>query len=103
MEHKATNEIWWEYHKANPRVFELFKQITFKAINKGKTKLSASLVVNVIRWEHFLETTTQRDGDFKINNNFVPYYARLFMRDFPKYDKIFNTRQLTSSSKSTTS
>ncbi len=96
---KMTNEIWWEFHKANPRVYELFKQIAFKAINKGKKQMSATLVVNVIRWEHFLETTDQKNGGFKINNNFVPYYSRLFMRDFPKYDGIFATRQLTSSSK----
>ena len=93
-----TNEIWWEFHKANPRVYELFKEITFRAIRKGKTKLSATLVVNVIRWEHFLETTTQKDGGFKINNNFVPYYSRLFMRDFPKYDGLFATRTIRSSS-----
>lgn len=95
-----TNEIWWEFHKANPRVYELFKTIAFKAIEKGKKKMSATLVVNVIRWEHFLTTTDQDNGGFKINNNFVPYYSRLFMRDFPKYDGIFSLRKLTSSSKS---
>lgn len=98
----ATNEIWWEFHKSNPRVFDLFKTITFRGINKGKKRMSATLVVNVIRWEHFLETTDQKDGGFKINNNFVPYYARLFMRDFPQYSKLFSTRTLTSSSLSHT-
>lgn len=100
MEKQATNERWWKYHNENPRIYELFKEITFRAIKKGKRKLSATLVVNVIRWERYIETTDQKNGGFKINNDFVPYYARLFMRDFPQHDGLFVTRVLKSSSKS---
>jgi len=69
---------FWEYHKANPAVYKLFCRFADEAIKKGHTKLSAKLIVNRIRWESYIETSTV---DYKINDRWHSYYGRLWMLD----------------------
>ena len=78
-----------EFNRNNPKVYELFQRFTLEAINKGHTKLSAWLIANRIRWETSVVTT---DKDYKINNDYKPFYSRMFMAEHPKYDNFFNTR-----------
>jgi hypothetical protein len=47
--------------------------------------------VNRIRWETTVETL---GGDFKISNNFIAYYSRLFMDEHPEYRGFFRTKTL---------
>jgi hypothetical protein len=75
-----TKREWWEWHKKNPHVYELFKRFSMQAINRGHRNLSAWLIVNRIRWETSVET---QGDDFKINNDYIAYYARLFMHTIP--------------------
>jgi len=82
----------WKWHKQNPHFYELFEHFTFKAINKGHKKLSAWLIVNRIRWETAIETTGE---DYKISNDFIAYYSRLFMHYHPEYSGFFATKKLT--------
>jgi hypothetical protein len=82
---------WWEWHKQNPHVYELFEKFTLDAISKGHERLSAWLIVNRIRWETAVET---RGDDFKISNDFIAYYARLFMHNHPRYEGFFKTKTL---------
>ena len=82
---------WWEWHKQNPHVYELFEKFTLDAISKGHERLSAWLIVNRIRWETAVET---RGDDFKISNDFIAYYARLFMHNHPRYEGFLKTKQL---------
>lgn len=90
-----TNEIekeFWEFHAANPKVYALFSRFTLDAINAGRVRFSQNFVVERIRWYTAIET---RGDDFKINNNYRAYYARLWMRDHPDFDGLFGTRTLT--------
>jgi hypothetical protein len=82
---------WWEWHKDNPHVYELFQRFTFQAINRGHDNLSAWLIINRIRWETSIETT---GADFKISNNCIAYYARQFMQDYPEYKGFFSTKKM---------
>jgi hypothetical protein len=82
---------WWEWHKQNPHVYDLFEKFTLDAISKGHERLSAWLIVNRIRWETAVET---RGDDFKISNDFIAYYARLFMHNHPRYEGFFKTKTL---------
>ena len=81
------------FHRDNPRVYEMFKQFTFRAINRGFKHLSADMVLHRIRWETYIETVDPDPGGFKINNNYSAFYGRLFMREFPQYDGFFRTRE----------
>lgn len=78
-----------QYDAENPGIYEAFKKFTFKAIDRHYKNYSAEFIFNVIRWE----TNSKADGDYKINNNFKPFYARKFMNDFPDYDGLFRTRK----------
>ena len=82
---------WLDWHAENPQVYELFKRFTFEAIGRGHNRLSAWLIVNRIRWETTVETL---GGDFKISNNFIAYYARLFMEEHPEYRGFFRTKAM---------
>tara|TARA_E500000318_G_C3532556_1_gene201212 strand:+ start:666 stop:977 length:312 start_codon:yes stop_codon:yes gene_type:complete len=82
---------WWTWHKENPEFYELFKKFTFQAIRKGHRKLSAWLIVNRIRWEAMIVTT---GNEYKISNDFIALYARLFMHEHPDYKGFFKTKTM---------
>ena len=82
---------FWDYHADNPRVYELIKSFTFKVIATGKKHFSIQGVIERVRWETSIETL---GDDYKLNNNFGPYYARLFMDDFPEHAGFFRTRAM---------
>ena len=89
----SRREKFEEFHANNPHVYHIFKQLTFKAVNAGATKLSAWWVINVARWEMAF-TTTDFNSDFKISNDYIAYYSRMFMRDFPQHKGLFDTKMM---------
>ena len=78
-----------EYDRRNPEVYTDFVRFTFIVIRAGR-RCGAQDVLGRIRWETLTEATGDR---FKINQNYGPYYARKFMRDFPKYKGFFLTKE----------
>lgn len=81
-----------QYHKDNPQVYELFKRFTFMAIKRGHNRLSAWMIANRIRWETSIETFSV--DEYKISNDYIALYARMFMRDHPEYDGFFKTKEM---------
>lgn len=79
------------FNQNNPHVFEAFEQQALKAINKGREKISAKLIINWIRWNEFLRTS---DQNFKINDAYQSYYARFFVEKYPEYQNRFEFRKL---------
>ena len=78
------------FHEANPEVYELFKKFTFQAMSRGHKHLSAEMIINRIRWETKVVTT---DKDYKINNDYKPFYSRLFIVEHPQHKDFFRLRQ----------
>lgn len=87
----TTYHKWLLYHHNNPHVFDAFERFAFEAIRAGRKRLSAWLIVNRIRWETNVETTGE---DFKISNDYIAYYARLFMKIHPEHEGFFVTKKL---------
>lgn len=83
----STNQFL-NFHKKNPKVYTLFKRFTKEAIKGGHNNLSSEMIVNRIRWE----TSIKTNEEYKINNIYKPYYSRMFMYDFPKYNEFFRMR-----------
>jgi len=81
-----------QYHRDNPQVYELFKRFTFMAIRRGHNRLSAWMIANRIRWETSIETFSV--DEYKISNDYIALYARMFMRDHPEYDGFFKTKEM---------
>ena len=84
-------EKWWGWHKANPHVWQKFEEYTFQAINSGRKKYSQWAIINRIRWNAEVET---QGGEFKISNDYICFYARLFHVKHPEYKDFFSVKPL---------
>lgn len=98
---KSIQQAFEEYHKLNPQVYKEFEKRAFEAIKKGKTKISFKLILNVIRWEKYMQTVEptlfNQNGDqikFKINDAYGSRYARMFIQNHPKHADKIELREL---------
>ena len=82
---------WWAWHKQNPQVWDKFKEYTLEAVNSGRSSYSHWAIINRIRWNREIET---RGGEFKISNDYICFYARLFHAEYPEYGEFFNLKPL---------
>ena len=80
---------WWEWHKANPEVWEKFESYTLEAIDSGRKHYSQWAIINRIRWHSEIET---KSGEFKISNNYISFYARLFHARYPEHQDFFRLK-----------
>jgi|GEM_PF-740777 len=87
----SIREGFEQFNTQNPHIFKAFEQQALSAINKGRKKISAKLIINWIRWHEFLEST---DLNFCINDAYQSYYARLFVEKYPQYIDKFEFRKL---------
>ena len=88
---KTIREGFREFHNENPHIYREFEKQAIRAIRKGRTKLSAKLIINWIRWNEYLRSS---DQNFRINDAYQSYYARLFLQRNPKHEGIFELRKL---------
>ena len=91
LELAQRKQSWWKWHKENPEVWEKFEEYTLQAISSGRKHYSHWAIVNRIRWNSEIET---RGGDFKISNDYIGFYARLFHARHPDYDGFFKLKPL---------
>ncbi len=90
-----------KFHAENPEVWQLFQRFALEAVASGAAHYSAHAIIHRIRWHTEIET---RDFDgLKINNNFFPYYARMFHLALPERDGFFRNRKLTTEDKAASS
>ena len=82
---------FWDWHKANPRVWDYFERFSLEVVNKGHKKVSHWLIINRIRWEVYLETTGE---DFKISNDYIAFYARLWIARYPEHKDLFTIKKM---------
>lgn len=92
---KPVNE--WEekfltFHKENPQIYTLVVHFAKEAIAAGFKHYGMQQIIGRVRWHTGVET--RDEAGFKINNNFLPYYSRMFHRDYPQYAGFFRTRKV---------
>lgn len=81
------------FHRENPDVYQLFKELALQLKQVGKTRYSAWPIINAIRWEKDIRTRT--NDKFKLNNNFIALYARLLMTELPEtFKDFFSLREM---------
>lgn len=88
---KTIREAFVVFHKENPNLYKEFEKQALRAINAGKKKISAKMIINYIRWNVFIEST---DENFKLNDAFGSYYSRLFVSIHPAHKDKFEFRKL---------
>lgn len=83
-----------KFHNSNSGVYAEFAKIARREIRNGKVSLKHHDIINEIRRNKKIRTTTMRSGGPKIDNNHVAFYARLFMKLNPNYKGIFKVRRM---------
>ena len=78
-----------DHVQACPEVWKGFDKFALEAATKGR-KIGAKAVIERLRWEAEIE----RGDDFKVNNNWAPYYARVFEIKHPRFKGFFEMRCL---------
>lgn len=91
IDYSEKKKAWEDWHKENPLVWTYFQKFTFEALHQGKKRISHWLIVNRIRWEIYIVT---KGDEFKINNNLIAFYARLWQETYPEHKNIFNIRHI---------
>ena len=79
------------FHMEHPEVYHLFNQFTRELMISGAKHGSAKLVMERIRWEHWVGG--KRDP-VKINNNYSSRYARRWELYNPEHKGFFRMRKL---------
>lgn len=69
---------WTRFHRENPKVWELFNRFASEALYRGRQRLGARAVWERMRWYTTIETD-DFPVDWKLNDHYPPFYARLFM------------------------
>ncbi len=80
-----------QFNADNPHIYKAFEEQALNAINRGRNKISAKLIINWIRWNEFLRTS---DQNFRINDAYQAYYARYFVEKHPEHAEVFEFRKL---------
>jgi hypothetical protein len=80
---------FWAWHKANPEVWLHFERFALEAVSKGRKNVSHWLIINRIRWEVNIMTT---GSDFKISNDYIAFYARLWRARYPQHKNLFTIK-----------
>lgn len=79
------------FDRENPRVWQLFVEMTRRVINAGHIHYSSDAVLHAIRWH--MDVVTKSEDGFKINNNYSAHYARKFHDCYPQHDGFFRLRR----------
>lgn len=79
------------WHAANPMVWQYFERFASEAVQRGRNKISHWLIINRIRWEVSIVTTGE---DFKISNDTIAFYARMWRAKYPEYRDLFSVKQM---------
>lgn len=79
-----------EFDRRNPQVYKSLVDLAYQLRERGHKVIGIKMLIEVVRWQTKLKTT---DEDYKINNNYAPFYARKIMNDNPSLDGMFNLRE----------
>lgn len=78
------------FHALNPEVFTALVNLAYEWVNStGRRQLGIGALYERSRWELMIRT---RDPDYKLNNNFRAFYARLIMWHHPDLEGMFSLR-----------
>ena len=73
------------FHKEHLDIWKEFEAISLKLAETGAQKWGGMAVLNVIRWQRHME----KRGEFKVSNNWEPFYVRTFDLKYPHLNHLF--------------
>ena|ERR1700722_12231377 len=84
-------ERWAIFHAANPQVYAELVKRTEVLRARGRTRFGIAMLFETLRWDYYM-TTSDPTSEFKLNNSYRSFYARLLMDEHPEWGPIFELR-----------
>lgn len=85
-----TVTMFFQSFQAQPDVWRQFEKFTLESIAK-KIKRGSKAIMERVRWEC---EELEPGRDWKCNNNFTAYYARVFSYKYPEHRDYFEFRRV---------
>lgn len=86
----TTAAAFEEFNKANPHVYRTLVRLAREWVNEtGARKLGIKSLYEVARWRLAIETS---DAEYRLNNSYTAFFARLIMQREPDLDGLFDLR-----------
>lgn len=83
-------ERFADFHAKSPQVYSTLVALARQWVRAtGRRRVGVKALFERARWELALNTS---DPDFKLNNSYAPFYARLIMAQEPDLLGLFETR-----------
>ena len=86
---KETVDSFVAAFQACPDVWRQFERFALEVCNKGR-RIGAKAIIERVRWEAEVE----KNEEWKVNNNWAPYYARVFEIKHPRFSGFFAKREI---------
>lgn len=90
---KPINERFAEFHADNPHVYRELRRLSFELLDAGNEVISMAMLFEHLRFSHL--TSRDRSSEFKLDNSYRAYYARLLMEREARLQGRFRLRELT--------
>jgi hypothetical protein len=88
---RDTAQAFEDFHADNPRVYETLVRLAREWVTRtGRHRLGMKSLYERARWDIAIATS---DPDFKINNSYTPYYARLIDEQESDLSGLFEFRR----------
>lgn len=82
---------FWRFHRDNPLVYGMLKKLaTMWVARHAGRRLGVQMLIERARWEHQFTTT---DPEWKLNNSYAAFYARLLMHREEAFANLFEIRE----------
>lgn len=89
----STQAAFLVFNEANPHVYNNLVALTRMSKRSGRSRIGICLLYEKLRWEYSIKTD-HAEGDFKLPNNYKPYYARMIMMNNPDLAGMFQINRL---------
>lgn len=80
------------FHTQNPHVFAELERMAGEMAARGRKRIGVKLLVERLRYEHYM-TTDDPNSEFKVNNSYTSFYARLLIDTHPELRELIETRE----------
>jgi hypothetical protein len=91
-------DLFHEYHREHPEVWEHFVFFTFEQIKRGFKHYGSKGIFERIRW-HTSAPNADGEVECSLENNFHAFYARKFHKEYPEHKGFFRLAPQTSRGK----
>lgn len=88
--HVTPYDRWYAFHKLNPQVWSEIQRRARRILDSGGRRVSMKMIFELMRHDYMLAT---HGDEYKLNNNYHAYYARLLEAQSWMPDGAIETRQ----------